>query len=143
LLDEQPSGTFDLAVSAAAMRLREARGADGTFAAVREILSDLIGCAHFGVFSLESRASVFSLKAGAGEALARPHIPVQPGAVRQAGALAALPLRRDGQLAGALMLFALLPQKDALDAIDQAVLNLVASEAGEDLLDAASHGPLN
>jgi len=136
LLDEQPSTPLDLEVAAAAMRLAMARRAGGTFAAVREILSDLIGCEHFGIFSLESRASVLSLKAGAGTAFARPRIMVQPGAVRQAGAVAAVPLRRAGQLVGALLLFSLLPQKDKLGPVEQAVLSVVATHASEELLDA-------
>jgi hypothetical protein len=123
------------AVTAASLRLQEARRAGGMFAAVREILTDLVGCENFGIFSLESRASMFSLRAGSGTALARQRIPVRPGAVRRAGAVAAVPLRRSGTLVGALMLFALIPQKATLDAVDQAVLGVVAAEAGEALLD--------
>jgi hypothetical protein len=123
-------------MAAALLRLRESARGAGAFAAVREILSDLVGCEDFGIFSLEDRASVLCLRSGTGSALGRPHIAVQPGAVRGAGAVAAVPLRRGGVLCGALLLFALLPQKPALQPADHAVLEVVATHAAEALLDA-------
>lgn len=126
-----------LPVAAALVRLRESAQGPGVFTAVREILSDLVGCEDFGIFSLERRASVLCLRQGAGSGLARPQISVEPGAVRGAGAVAAVPLRRGGRLCGALLLFALLPQKPALQPADHAVLEVVATHAAEALLDAS------
>jgi len=123
-----------LPMAAALWRLRESAQGAGAFAAVREILSDLVGCEDFGIFSLENRASVLCLRQGVGRGLERPRIAIRPGAVRGAGAVAAVPLRRGGTLCGALLLFALLPQKPALQAADHAVLELVASHAAQALL---------
>lgn len=115
-----------VAAAAARLRLDQVRDRDGVFGAVREVLADLIGCAHFGVFSLDLNASLLSLYAGTGTALARQTIVMAPGAVRDAGAVGVMPLRRQGLLAGAILLFDLPAGKPALDPAEEAVLRAVA-----------------
>lgn len=120
-----------LAAAAARLRLDQVRDRAGVFGAAREVLADLLGCAHFGVFSLDLNACLLSLHAGTGTALARQTIVMAPGAVRDAGAVGVMPLRRQGLLAGAILLFDLPAEKAALDPAEEAVLRAVAQRMVE------------
>jgi hypothetical protein len=115
-----------VAAAAARLRLQQVRDGAAVFGAAREVLADLVGCTHFGVFTLDLNASLLSLHAGTGNALARQTIVVAPGAVKDAGAVGVVPLRRQGELAGAILLFDLPPAKAALEPADEAVLRAVA-----------------
>src|SRR5687767_8603862 len=115
-----------VAAAAARLRLDQVRDSAGVFGAAREILADLLGCAHFGVFTLDLNASLLSLHAGTGTALAHQTIVMAPGAIRDAGAVAVVPLRHHGRLSGAILLFDLPAGKPAFDPAEEAVLRAVA-----------------
>lgn len=115
-----------VAAAAARLRLEQVRDGAGVFGAAREVLADLLGCAHFGVFTLDLNASLLSLHSGTGTALARQTIVMAPGAMRDAGAMGVMPLRRQGLLAGAILLFDLPAEKALLDPAEEAVLRAVA-----------------
>jgi hypothetical protein len=130
--DAGRSGEGDVAAAAARLRL-EAVEEEAVFGAAREVLADLVGCAHFGVFTLDLNASLLSLHAGTGHALGRPTIVVTPGAMRDAGARGVVPLRRQKTLAGALLLFDLPAEKTAFAPAEEAVLREVARRVLETL----------
>jgi hypothetical protein len=115
-----------VAAAAARLRLDQVRDGAGVFGAAREILADLLGCAHFGVFTLDLNASLLSLHAGTGTALAHQTIVMAPGAIRDAGAVGVVPLRHRGVLSGAILLFDLPAEKSVIDPAEQAVLRAVA-----------------
>lgn len=138
---------------AARKRLSECKDRKDTCEALREIVSNLLGCEEMALFEWNAWLSRFSLiwcfgieqqelrlpemvwtslwaRVIAGEA----YLPVDAsGGVNSSehdGPSAIVPIRFNGNITAVLVLLRLLPQKSKLDDLDCEVLSVVSREAG-------------
>lgn len=155
---------IDLRPDAARKRLRECTSRHEACEAIREIVSNLLGCEEMALFHLRRGNAHPSLIWCFGVEPAACHFPTlfkhaalpsvmagehyiqrdahHPGAGNHRADVSALvPIKFDGAIAGALALLRLLPQKAAFDQLDREVFNVLSSEAGKPLFCGAAASP--
>jgi len=140
----------------ATQRLLDAQSSEDLFGIIHEIVADLVGCQEFGIFRVDEHCTL-SLVSSCGideEKLQR--IPLGSSLIgttalkgeayfigaahsefhlsQESNLTACVPLKRQGQLFGAVAVFRLLPQKAGLDPEDQELLCLVGRLAAIVLL---------
>lgn len=152
---------IDLRPDAARKRLRECATQSEACEAIREIVSNLLGCEEMALFHLRPHNTHLSLIWCFGVEPAACHFSaafkdaalpcvmagehyIQQGdthhgaaAARHARVSALLPIKFNGGIAGALALLRLLPQKAMFDPLDHEVFNVLSSEAGKPLFGGA------
>lgn len=135
-------------------RLHGTLDEQGVLTAIEEIVVNLVGCEHFGLFELDPvagemrllRASglsgrldrpldfsrgVLGRAVRTGEVILGGGAEAEPSLAHEHGLTACVPLRVGKRVCGALLLFELLPQKDdRLATVDTELLALLASQAG-------------
>ncbi len=144
----------------ATQRLLDAQSSEELFEIIHEIVASLIGCEEFGIFRLDQHGSL-SLVSSCGidtEKLQR--IPLGSSLIgmislkgepylgggpspgyrlpQESDLSACIPLKRNGQLFGAIGIFRLLPQKTALQPDDKDLLCLLGRLAAVMLLCSAT-----
>ena len=147
---------IDLRPDAARKRLRECRTPAEACEAIREIVSNLLGCEEMAVYRFGSKDPQISLVWSFGidpRAYATKELFNAPGLARViAGEIyvdaesiraeavsrrkvvsAAVPIQYRGKTAAALTLFRLLPQKTKIDPFDRELFAVVSAEAGQPL----------
>ncbi len=145
-------------------RLREARGRDAIYGAIRELVESVVGSSEVAIYELDDRGAELKLGAAWG-------VDTAPGALSLAGSVigqvaatgrsylreddveegqghdvtACVPLVVEGQRIGALAIFRLLPQKPSLAPADHEILKVLALHAAAALRDsprpAGEHRP--
>jgi len=146
----------DARTGAARKRLRECEDQQDACEAIREIVSNLLGCEEMALFQLERDHWRFPLiwsfgieqkavqlsKLLRGSALAdviagQAHISESSGQTGIAGkgekARAFVPIQFDGRTAAVLVLLRLLPQKAKIDELDRELFAVISREAGKGL----------
>lgn len=146
----------DLRPEAARKRLRECKSQGDACEAIREIVSNLLGCEEMALFevrrergrpsliwSFEIEPKLLHLPEKfsgaafpgeiAGEAIATVGNADEPSAL--------VPIRFQGEMAGVLVLVRLLPQKTRLEEQDRGVLSVISEEAGKALFGHSASGP--
>ena len=145
---------------AASMRLQAARTPREAEAAIRDILANLVGTEQYACFLFEPRAIApqvaFSQGAGPKQLAALrtqvgllANLPAGPGgqwlgcfSLRARPDIAAVvPLRLRRSLVGAIVIFSLLPQKDALAARDYALFEILSRQTAVSLHGHAAETP--
>lgn len=147
-LDIETQNTNLANLYVAAYQLHGSLERDYVLGAIREIIINLIGSEDFGIFERvdDDRLQLVSwfeepppapreVRVGAGiigQVAATGERFVSAGNKSAgAGIAACIPLTVDGYVTGVIALFRLLPQKhDALQSVDEELLNLLASQAG-------------
>jgi hypothetical protein len=147
---------IDLRPDAARKRLRECKNSAEACEAIREIVSNLLGCEEMAVYRFGSKHPQISLVWSFGidprayatkellnaSALARViagEIYVDEESIRaevvgrRKRVSAAVPIQFRGKTAAALTLFRLLPQKTKIDQFDRELFAVVSAEAGQPL----------
>jgi hypothetical protein len=147
---------IDLRPDAARKRLRECKTAPEACEAIREIVSNLLGCEEMAVYQFGGRHPEISLmwsfgieprayaakelfNAPALERVIAGEIYVDEESIRGGAAgrrkkvSAAVPIQFRGKTAAALTLFRLLPQKTKIDQFDRELFAVVSAEAGQPL----------
>lgn len=137
-------------------RLHEARGHQQVLDAIQEIVNHVIGSEELGLFRVDERTGALALVASmgipperfsaiapgqgpigqvvqSGQAWFAP-TPLQMGQWELGGVSACVPLRLEGRVHGALAIFGLLPQKQALDEVDHELLGLLEDHAARALM---------
>jgi K+-sensing histidine kinase KdpD len=136
----------------ASYRLNEARAPQQVLEAIQEIISDLIGSEELCIFRLDDASRTLSLVLSAGIEpesfrsipLGRGPIgraaltgetfvastPLRAGQWREGEVSACVPLSLEDRVHGAIAIFGLLPQKQALEEVDHELLALLAMQAG-------------
>ena len=147
--------TTDPRRDAARKRLRECKSRAETFEAIREIVSNLVGCEEMALFGLDRKRRQFSLLWSFGIEDGTFHLPkmfaemapcVIAGNVytdhgfsdREMGgqgqrATAFVPILFKGEAKGLLALLRLLPQKTKIDELDRRLFAVLTEEAGRSL----------
>jgi len=146
---------------AARKRLRECTDQKDACEAIREIVSNLLGCEEMALVQLDRTSDGFSLiwsfgieprtfhlpEAFRESALpcvvaGEPYIDEGSGNAKNADpaekASAFVPIQFEGKTAGVLALLRLLPQKTKIDELDRGLLAVVSREAGKPLFGAAA-----
>jgi chemotaxis protein CheD len=142
------------------MCLQAVRTPQEAEAAIRDILANLVGTEHYACFLFDSRAATpevaFSLGAGAKQLAALrtqvgglANLPADAGgqwlgccSLRAKPEIAAvLPLRLRQSVVGAIVIFRLLPQKDALATQDYALFEILSRQAAVSLHGNAEETP--
>lgn len=147
----------DLRPEAARKRLRECKSQSDACEAIREIVSNLLGCEEMALFELrreqgrrpsliwsfgiepkllylpEKFSGTGSRDEIAGEAI------VTVGHAEQPSAL--VPILLQGETVGVLVLVRLLPQKTRVEEQDRGLLSVVSEEAGRPLFGHGVSGP--
>lgn len=149
-------GVIDLRPDAARKRLRECKSQPEACEAIREIISNLLGCEEMAVYRFGGKRAELSLvwsfgielKACRVRELFSERMLAQVVAgelyvdeelirttVKGGGAQvsAAVPIQFRGKTAAALTLFGLLPQKTGIDHLDRELFAVVSAEAGQPL----------
>ena len=147
---------IDLRPDAARKRLRECKSQPEACEAIREIVSNLLGCEEMAVYQFALKHPKVSLVWSFGiepeaypakdlfddSGLARViagEVYVDEGAIRadaagrRAKVSAAVPIQFQGKTAAALTLFRLLPQKTTIDQFDRELFAVISAEAGQAL----------
>ena len=147
---------IDLRPDAARKRLRECKSQPEACEAIREIVSNLLGCEEMAVYRFADKHPKISLvwsfgiepKAYPTKELLRDgdlarviagEVYVDDDAIRADIAArpqkvsAAVPIQFRGKTAAALTLFRLLPQKTMIDQFDRELIRVVSAEAGQPL----------
>jgi len=164
-VNEHPSASGDLKdprPDAAQKRLRECSDQKDACEAIREIVSNLLGCEEMALVQFDRASGGFSLiwsfgiepkafhlpAVFQGSGLPRvvagePYIEEAPGEPNLGGqgikASAFVPIHFEGQTAGVLALLRLLPQKTKIDELDRGLLAVVSREAGKPLFGGAAN----
>lgn len=156
--------TRDPRPDAARKRLRECKSQAETFEAIREIVSNLLGCEEMALFGLDRKRLRFSLLWSFGVEDKTFHLPKEfvetalPGVLAgdacidegfndaETGgqgekASAFVPIRFKGETNGVLALLRLLPQKAKIDELDRGLFAVLTEEAGRPLFGGAASGP--
>jgi hypothetical protein len=150
----------DPRLEAARKRLRESAGQADTLEAIREIVSNLLGCEEIGLFTLgqanePAQSGLLwsfgidpqehgTLAAFDRSALHRAlqgeiHVaPVASDGPSNQPLRAFIPIRRNGRIVAVLVMLRLLPQKLAFDEADINLVNLLSDEAGRLLFDGST-----
>jgi chemotaxis protein CheD len=154
-----PPATEDLVdprPDAARKRLRECKSQRDACEAIREIVSNLLGCEEIALFQLEPKTRLLSLiwsfgiqpaasnlpKLFSGSASAQviagePYIDEHCGSAeiggQGEGAIAFIPIQVQGKTFGVLALLRLLPQKTRIDEQDLGLFAVLSKEAGKPL----------
>lgn len=160
--EEQAAGLVKLHVSN--RRLNEAADRGDALAAIQEIVISVVGCEEFAIVEHDAAERV-AIAASFGLEEAALHTPpLQSAIVREvlasgrgyyagddarrggeyAETTACVPLVANGRVVGAIILYALLPHRNAeLDLTDRTLLDLISREAGRSLADRprAATGP--
>jgi hypothetical protein len=148
----------DPRLEAAQRRLRESVGRADTLEAIREIVTNLLGCEEIGLFTVEHGSSALMWSFGIDTEKHATLNSFQEAGVQRAlrGELhvtevvdeelvdypqmqAFIPILRDGHTAAVLVMLKLLPQKLGLDEADIDLVNLLSSEAGRALFDGSAN----
>jgi hypothetical protein len=137
----------------ASYRLHETLSRPALFDAIQEIVANLVGSEQLAVFELDDSGTALRLASANGvEAAVYERLPcdggvigrtVRDGAVwiaaekpdpdlrpEEADLTACVPLRLEGRVTGAIAIFRLLPQKEALGELDRELFDLLAVHAG-------------
>lgn len=137
---------------AASLRLHRAADRESLMDAILEIAINVVGSEQLGLYLRGESGKLMLVRNVGDDALAHPRFDpggaiaraAETGKVQRADAAsplaaptACVPLRTGKGAAGVLAIFRLLPQKPALDAKDESLLELLADQAGP-LLQAAS-----
>jgi chemotaxis protein CheD len=145
----------DMRPDAACKRLRECENRQHACEAIREIVSNLLGCEEMALFQVDRKRGQLSpiwsfgvdphkldlprnLRDStlshvlSGETQVREHRGNSDG-VDSTTATAFVPVRFDGQTSAVLVLLRLLPQKTKIDEQDRKLLAVISAEAGEPL----------
>lgn len=153
----------DLRPDAARKRLRECRDQKDACEAIREIVSNLLGCEEMALFQLDRNHWQFSMiwsfgidqsafhlagmirKSAFRDVInGEPYIdeePVNEETVSRGSKVSAfVPIRFKGQTTGALALLRLLPQKAKVDELDRELLAVLSTEAGQPLFGGGANG---
>jgi len=148
---------------AARKRLRESTDRSDACEAVREIVSNLLGCEEMALFQLDPKQGRFTLIWSFGIEAKTFHLPkvfvesALPGVMdgdayvdeglsdAQMGgkgekATAFVPIQYRGATAGMLALLRLLPQKGKIDELDRGLFEVLSQEAGKPLFGGAAGG---
>lgn len=148
--------TRDARPDAARKRLRECKSQAEAFEAIREIVSNLLGCEEMALFGLNRRQRRFSLLWSFGMEDKTFHLPnlfveaALPGVLaghayidegfsgaemggKGETASAFVPIRFQGEMNGVLALFRLLPQKARIDELDRKLFSVLTEGAGRPL----------
>ncbi|MBI4955069.1 MAG: GAF domain-containing protein [Myxococcales bacterium] len=149
----------------ASYQLHGATSLDAVRAAMREIVSNLVGCERFGVYELSADGSRLELVDGMGlegrsdtalspragvaaEVLRTGRLYLAPSGAREGaphaggdGLVACVPLELGGRATGLLALYELLPQKRGLEEVDREILELLGAQAARALDCARLRGP--
>ena len=158
-LEEQSSTVTTLYV--ACQRLHSQLSRREVLLAVRELISNLIGCEEYALFSLASdgalhRVASFGLDSGAlerldartgligrtvrtGEIYLRPESDGVEAAPHESNLTACIPLQREGIVVGAIALFHLLPQKPGFQELDRELFGLLKTHLATALYCADLH----
>lgn len=151
-----PEETRDPRPDAARKRLRECKSQAEAFEAIREIVSNLLGCEEMALFGLDRKHRRFSLLWSFGVEDKTFHLPnlfveaALPGVLaghayidegfgdsetggKRETASAFVPIRFHRETHGVLALFRLLPQKARIDELDRKLFAVLTEEAGRPL----------
>ncbi len=135
---------------------------EAVLAAIREIVINLIGCEELGLFEMNDDGSALDLVTGFGidekrfRSLSVPSHPIaalagsgdmyiagrSPGPAGMEPIVACVPLKLDGRVTGALVLFSLLGHKDGLQELDYELLDLLGTHAATALYCTGLHARL-
>jgi predicted nuclease with TOPRIM domain len=143
-VEQQNSSLANLYV--ASFQLHETLNREEVLTTLREIIVNLIGSEEFGIFELESKASLTLATAMGIDTDRYRRIPVDESVIGRVvttgrshfgdgndghfGAMAAcIPLKLEGRVIGTIALFRLLEHKAALEPVDHQLLNLLATHA--------------
>jgi hypothetical protein len=147
----------DLRLEAAQKRLRESMGQADTLEAIREIVTNLLGCEEIGLFTVKNRSSALLWSFGIDTEKHATLNSFQEAGLQRVfkGELhvtqvtdekfvdhpplrAFIPILRNGRTAAVLVMLKLLPQKIGFDDADINLVNLLSSEAGKALFDGST-----
>jgi GAF domain-containing protein len=154
----------DLRPDAACKRLRECQDQHNACEAIREIVSNLLGCEEMALFQFDREQKRLSLIWSFGIELKAVHLPEMFRGSAFSGVIAGeayidhasgdaelvghgekasafVPIRFQGKTAGVLVLLRLLPQKMRIDELDRGLLAVVSREAGKPLFGGKASGP--
>jgi len=154
----------DLRPEAACQRLRECQDQRNACEAIREIVSNLLGCEEMALFQFDPKRARLSLIWSFGIEPKTLHLPEMFRGSAFSGVLAGeayidrtsgdpelvghgekasafVPIRFNGETAGVLVLLRLLPQKMKIDELDRGLLAVVSREAGKPLFGCGPSGP--
>lgn len=149
---------------AARKRLRESTDQSDACEAIREIVSNLLGCEEMALFQLDRKQGRFSLIWSFGIEARTFHLPkvfvesALPGVMdgdayiddglsdaEMGGhgekASAFVPIKYRGETAGVLALLRLLPQKGKIDELDRGLFEVLSREAGKPLFSGTAGSP--
>lgn len=121
---------------AATLQLHAAPLPSDVLTVIKEIVANLIGSEDMAVYARRADGSLVLLDGIGNDLAARTGIPafaevLASGVVKFADhPVASVPLRVEGRTMGVLAIFALLPQKPALEGSDRELLELLADHAG-------------
>jgi hypothetical protein len=148
------SGCDDPRVEAARRRLRESAGQADTIEAIREIVTNLLGCEEIGLFTVEQENSGLFWSFGIDpkrhgtlntfeESVVRrvlqgelqvQQIDLKAHANRASAPLRAfIPIHLNGRIVAVLVMLRLLPQKAGFDEADIRLVKLLSEESGRAL----------
>jgi hypothetical protein len=134
----------------ASYRLHGTVDREEVLATIQEIVANLVGCEESGIFEVSPSGDELRLVASVGinaEAFGTIKIgegPIgeavregetfvaasaEPGAAPSKGLTACIPLKLNGRVTGAIVLFRLLPQKPVLQGVDHEMFDLLATHA--------------
>ena len=152
----------DMRPEAARQRLRECKDQGNACEAIREIVSNLLGCEEMALFAVNRKEGRLALLWSFGiepKELRLPqslddaalcdvlagHVRIPgPGSVEKTGfatrVSAFVPVRFKGETAAVLVLLRLLPQKLHLDELDRELLAVISSEGGSPLFGGKAAG---
>lgn len=155
---------IDVRPDAARRRLRECNSRMEACEAIREIVSNLLGCEEMALFHVKRDHEHLSLIWSFGVEPHACHFPKlfkdtalpcvmagdhyiqhdghHPGFHSHRSTVSAVvPIRFKGEVAAALALLRLLPQKPSIDEFDREVFEVLSNEAGEPLFGRSGSGP--
>ena len=152
------SGRRDPRLEAAQRRLRESAGQADTLEAIREIVTNLLGCEEIGLFTIrngssallwsfgidtEKHATLNSFQEAGLQLVLKGQLHVTQVADEELNERpplrAFIPILRDGRTVAVLVMLKLLPQKLGFDNADIDLVNLLSSEAGRALFDGSAN----
>lgn len=149
----------DPRLEAAQRRLRESVGQADALEAIREIVTNLLGCEEIGLFTVEQGSSALlwsfgidpqrhktldSFKEAALHRVLQGEFHIAQVAYEQQADQASpplrvfIPIRRNGRTAAILVMVKLLPQKLGFDEADLNLVKLLSDEGGRSLFDGSA-----
>jgi hypothetical protein len=151
------SGARDPRLEAAQRRLRESVGRADTLEAIREIVTNLLGCEEIGLFTIqngrsallwsfgidtEKHATLNSFQEAGLQRVLKGELHVTQVDDRESAEhsqlRAFIPILGNGRTVAVLVMLKLLPQKLSFDDADIDLVNLLSSEAGRALFDGSA-----